>query len=193
MDKPQWKFNYEIPILVCSIGGVGSSYFVSKIYPNSKVRLDAQERKHTIHPYYVLRENRKVFRRGYQRSHEINMSYGKYWFESQDEFSPRLTQSVSLYDYLDEGIDRFNFTEHLNNWMNFDDGKTEIMIVKYEDLPKTIDKVSQFLGVNGFELKNRQSNWKELPTVWQTKMKSMCEESAQIISEMPSLIEINLD
>lgn len=73
----------------------------------------------------------------------------------------------TLKEYLSLGIDCFKLQEHFRSWFDFDKRTYDIMFIKYESLPTTIDKLLEWYQLpnlkNNFKFIKRRSNWKEQP------------------------------
>lgn len=190
---------------VCSIGGVGSTEILKHIENDDFIRIkEHSKRKHTIHPKYLIRTGTKkvlflignpynsvisVFKRKYARSHEISMNYGKLWFKNEEEMNPVLSQDTKLEEYLDMNLDLFNINEHIENWINYETKSFDIIIVKYEFLEDHIDEIMKFLNCSKpFEIRKRNSNWKEEPEEIRKKLIKIYGDLKLKIDDFPSII-----
>ncbi len=107
-----------------------------------------------------------VWRRDLHQVHEVAMSFGKFWFDSPDEFTDRrITEDLKLEDYLDAGHDAFHIAEHVDNWISYDTPPhVKILIVRYEHLADYISDVMKFLQCKRpFAVRPRKSDWTKAP------------------------------
>lgn len=73
-----------------------------------------------------------------------------------------------LQDYLDNGIDYFRLENHFRTWFDFQKRTYDIMFIKYESLPKTINKLLEWYELDSslaknFNFKRRHSAWQSCP------------------------------
>jgi hypothetical protein len=195
-------------VKVCSMGGVASSNLATHVMGNTR---DKDDFKHCISPCFITQKhpNEKcnlvflignpynaivsVFRRGFQNIHEVAMSYGKFWLHNKDDFkNKKIMPRETLHNYLKNNtIDAFHIKEHIYNWTNFDDGRTSIRIVKYENLSDHIAEILKFTGCNKpFAIRKRSSDYRNLPNETMSLLMDRYRDVQKIIADMPSIVRI---
>ena len=201
--------NNVVETRVCSFGGVGSSNILMHIESGNRRRITLhQRRKHTIHPKYLVDKGTKkvlfmvgnpynallsVFRRNYQRQHEISMGYGKYWFNRESEMKVHINNDTTIDNYLKSGADRFNMYEHFYNWYNYEKNDIQILIIKYEYLYLHINYIMKFLDCNKpFTVKKRLSDWRKESDDVKNGFENMYGDLKSKIDSIPSIIKKNV-
>lgn len=163
--------------IVCSYGGVGTSFLISFVekYKAVNSRRDRDRIKHLDRPPIVLNKNFKavyvlgnpfdavisLFRRNmhHRQSKKLLANY------------PNLTPvepSCTFQEYVEHGVDKFKLNEHFQNWktakVNY-----PIMLIKYESIWKHLPELLDYLEISLSEIehfpkeKQRKSDWNSLP------------------------------
>lgn len=195
-------------VKVVSMGGVASTNLAKHIMGDNN---ESQKLKHCIHPKYLIKNKNtqykfiylignpynaicSVFNRNLQHIHEVSMTFGKLWFEEESEFKNRcIYEGMPLKKYLENNdFDKFYTEEHLDNWLNYNDGKTKIRIVKYEYLNTHIEEILEFANCQeSFPIKERKNYIENQSEEIQKLMKKMYGSLKEKIDQLPSIIRKN--
>lgn len=196
-------------VKVVSMGGVASTKLARHIMGDNE---ESQTLKHCIHPKFLITDEDthykfiylignpynsicSIFKHNLQHIHEVSMTYGKVWFEG-----PRgkiknqyVFDGMGLEEYLkNNNVDRFYTEEHIDNWLNYDDGHTQIRIVKYEYLENHINEILDFANCKKpFSIKKRKNYLKDQPEYIQKRMKEVYGPLKEKIDSLPSIIRKN--
>jgi hypothetical protein len=193
---------------VVSIGGVGSSALLDYVENYNKFRISAhQDRKHTIHPSYLIRSNRRyrflflignpynavlsVFRRKCQWEHERCMSFGKHWVHNYRDYTRYIISSkTGLKKYLKQGVDAFNIMDHVRNWVEYEVvGLEKIMILKYEFIPAYTNEIASFFNKKKkFNFVDRHSNYESESDEIKAGLFKIYGEVKEYIDSLPAMI-----
>ena len=164
-------------ILVCSYGGVGTSFLISFLekYKAANSRRDRDHLKHLDRPPITTNKNLKavyvlgnpldavisLFRRNmhHRQSRKLLVNY-----PSLDPIEP----SCTLQEYIQQGVDKFKLNEHFQNWKTAK-ASYPIMIIKYEAIWNHLTELLNYLEIPLSEAtffpeqKQRKSDWNSLP------------------------------
>ncbi|EDX75667.1 hypothetical protein MC7420_6322 [Coleofasciculus chthonoplastes PCC 7420] len=163
----------NLDVLVCSPGGVGSSFFIAFLekYKSVNSYKDRDGLKHIDRPPLTLNSNLKaiyiygepfnavlsLFRRKYHHYQSKKLLF-KY-----PNIEP-ITKNCTLKKYLEEGIDRLKLGAHFENWNN-SRVTYPIMLVKYESIWENLPEIFDYLEIPQSEIgnfpppQNRNSDW----------------------------------
>ncbi len=197
--------HFEATRRIVSFGGVGSSSLVAHLEGGDKDRVWYHSRdKHCIHPELLPEVERglevkacfvfgnpyhavlSVFRRGLHRRHEKSMS------RTIPGYRPVLRKDTTALEYLRNGVDRFFFEQHLDNWIGYEGNAVTVLAVKYEHLDEHIGEVMDFLECSRpFQVRPRTSRFDQEPTSVQEGLESMYGTLKARIDALPSLIPVN--
>ena len=153
--SPSFIVPKDIDVLVCSAGGVGTSFLINHInkYLNTNHVGDKDIFKHISFPpisynseirYIYIYGNPvdsaiSLFGRNYQYNHSrklINLgSSGRF-----------IGKEVTLERYAAEGTDMFYFKEHFNSWLKLSKFYPTLFI-RYEKIWDNLETIYGFLGI----------------------------------------------
>ncbi|WLQ13829.1 hypothetical protein O5O45_29335 [Hahella aquimaris] len=177
---------------MCSMGGVGSTALARHIGSIS----DKTIREHAYtpavyddevdirlgymfgNPYDAVLS---LFRRNYQDMHAKAMNVNS-------PTPARSLRGMTLEEYLERGVDEFNIERQFDNWVSNLSPKHPTILIKYESLGSTIDKVLEFFQCEEpFELKRRNSSWVDQPSRIIEGLQLIYGDVAAKIDAMPPL------
>lgn len=198
----------DLKYRVVSIGGVGSSALLSYVenYNEEKILIH-QDRKHTIHPKYLIQSDKQyrflflignpynavlsVWRRGCQWEHERCMSFGKFWYKDHRSYKDYVIKGrLTFKQYLENGVDAFHIIDHVKNWVNYKPIRNEkIMILKYEFIPAYTNEIAKFFNKkNKFIFMDRKNNFKNEPEEIKEKLIKIYKDTKEYIDSLPPII-----
>lgn len=176
---------------MCSMGGVGSTALARHVGSIA----DKTIREHAYTPaVYNEEKNIKlgymfgnpydavlsVFRRNFQDMHSKAMNVN-----SPTPYTP--LKGVSIEAYVEEGIDHFNIERQFNHWLDETQTQHPTLLIKYESLTESIEDILKFFECdNAFEIKKRNSAWREQPAHVVEGLQKMYGGLAERIEAMPA-------
>jgi hypothetical protein len=197
--------NKDLDLLVCSFGGVGTSFFIKYISQYKIVNHVSNEDglKHLAHPPIAKNKNLKViyivgnpynavisiFRRNHQYTHSKNLL--KYCPNVEP-----IAKGTNLEEYLDRKVKKLKIRKHILNWINVKDNTYPIMVIKYEYLWEYIDEILYYLDIPLSEKKKfpkreaRKSDIFNLDKCTQTKLVSMYKDAFVIYNNIKPIFII---
>lgn len=198
LDVPQLLSRLKISLprsgtgqyAMCSMGGVGSTALARHVNSIS----DKTIREHAYTP--SVYDQDKGIRLGYMYGNPYDAVLSVFRRDFQDMHSKAMNinsptpykslKGVSIEQYAEEAVDHFNIQRQFDNWTNPATVKHPTILIKYEGLGDSIEKILAFFESDKpFEVRSRNSAWmKESPQVIDGLQK-MYGSLAQQIEEMP--------
>lgn len=191
----------DIDFLVCSPGGVGSSFFISFLekYKSVNSYKDGDGLKHIDRPPLTLNNKLKavyiygdpynivlsLFRRKYHHYQSVKLLF------KCSHIKP-INPDCTIEQYLQEGIDRLQLENHFDNWHNARINYP-IMLIKYEAIWDNLPIIFDYLEISREEIKNfpsrknRSSDWQFLSEELKKKLSNMYGELHEKIMNFDDL------
>jgi hypothetical protein len=206
LRKTRWRLRrFTLTNRIVSFGGVGSSSLIAHLENGQRDRIWYHSRdKHCLHPDLLPEARRglpvkgcfifgdpyhavlSVFRRGLQQRHERSMT------RSMPGYRRTLRTDTDVLEYLQAGVDRFFLREHMENWIEYDGDRVEILAVKYEALGDHIGEVMRFLGCpRPFQVRPRSSRFDDEAPEIQRALEATYGALKVKIDALPTLIRVN--
>jgi hypothetical protein len=119
--------------------------------------------------------------------------------ELQDEFEGIMAgnkNGMGLYDYLSRGKDYAGIENHFQSYFSYEERKYDIMFVKYESLPETIEDVLDWFQLSEAEKQRclKEFNFTERKSDWNTEnedvkkaLETILGNHALFISNLPDV------
>ena len=152
----------DINVLISSMGGVGTTFFINHIskYRSTNLANDRDKFKHLFFPPFSQNKNIKyIYLFGNPIDAVISLFNNKRHHNHSQKFLSynknlkSIKKESTLEKYVAGGVDRFLFAEQFNNWIN---GSVfyPTLFIKYEKLWDNIDKIYDFLDIPSEEIKS---------------------------------------
>jgi len=195
----------EINVLITSMGGVGTSFFIKHLdkYRLTNLNSDKDGFKHLFFPPFSTNDGIKyiylfgnpidsvisLFRRNLQHPHSKKLLKLNNNLKS-------INSGTTLDQYAADGVDRFLFSEQFNNWLT---GSKfyPTLILKYEKLWENLDTIYDFLDIPRSEIKafpekkERNSDFNSLSKDTQNSLKNIYGDFEQYINEFDDFTVVN--
>ena len=173
-------------VIVASFGGVGTTFLLKYLaqYRQTNHRFDADGIKHSPLPPISLNRNIKfiyvfgspqlaavsLFQRNFQYRQSKKLQK---W--SKKNISP-IPESMTLQEYVSQGIDKFHFKNHFDNWYERYLSVHPTMFIRYETIYDNLESIQEFLNLPQDFLdrfpkrKNRTAVWEKISTETRQKL-----------------------
>ena len=146
----------DFDVVVTSYGGVGTTFIIDFIRQYYRVndRIDKDKLKHLPYPPLSLNRDLKfiylvgdpvmaaisLFRRNLHHHQSKKIIRG---LRNKEQPIPA---TMTIEQFASEGIDRFYFQEHFNNWYNFLH-TNPVLFLKYDAIYDNLEKIFDFLNL----------------------------------------------
>ena len=202
---PSFIVPKDIDVVVCSAGGVGTTFFINHInkYLNTNHVGDGDIFKHISFPPISYNSEIKyiyifgnpidsaisLFGRNYQRSHSRKLRN----LGSSRKF---IRKGVTLEQYAAERTDMFYFKEHFNSWLKLSKFHPTLFL-RYEKIWENLETLYGFLGIPEDEIglfperRKRNSNFSALDKTTQENLIKMYGEFSKFLDQCGDYFIIN--
>lgn len=169
------KDGYKNTMMIFSLGGCGTEWLCSTIQDRNMAqeirrRHDRHNRHCLLPPVDLMMDHKVIYLYGDPRNATLSLLRRA---AIDSNFGPEVCRRLettqewpvnkpfTLAAFLDTGIDFFRHHSHINNWQSLMMARPNSALVKYEELPRTLPQLEDWMGT-----KLDLIPWKERGCKW---------------------------